>query len=118
MSRYPYIKEFTQLALTTPLSIDKEELERQIRSGPELGLMVKNMDKGMKVELGYTLQKGLLYKIGCLVILTRSPFIPKLFEQFHSSAIGGHEGALINYKRLTHEVYHYKKMLDFLRFIW
>lgn len=47
----------------------------------------------------------MLYRNGCLAIPSRSPFIPNLLEQFHSSDIGGHEGALKTFKRLTQEVY-------------
>lgn len=46
----------------------------------------------------------MLYKNDYVVIPQGSPFIPKLLEQFHSSAIGGHEGSLKTYKRLAQEV--------------
>nr|GEZ33552.1 hypothetical protein [Tanacetum cinerariifolium] len=46
----------------------------------------------------------LLYK-GRLVIPRYSPWIPKLFCEFHNSVVGGHSGALKTQRRMAKEVY-------------
>lgn len=51
------------------------------------------------------------------MIHANSPMIPKLLEQFHSSVIGGHEGALKTYKRLLQEVYWRGMRKDVIKFI-
>lgn len=40
-----------------------------------------------------------------MVIPSKSPLILGIFEQFHSSPIGGHEVVLKIYKRMATEVY-------------
>jgi len=46
-----------------------------------------------------------------------SPFIPKLLEQFHTSPIGGHEGAFKTFKRLSSEVYWKGMRKDVVEFL-
>lgn len=60
---------------------------------------------GEESQLGFKVQNGLLYKNNCLVIPSAFPLIPKKLAQFHYSAMGGHEGALKTFKKLTQEVY-------------
>ena len=79
--------------------------------------MVKGLEKGETEGIEFTLAHGLLYKNGRLVIPSGSPFIPKLLEQFHASAIGGHEGELKTFKRLTQEVYWKGMRRDVVEFI-
>ncbi|GJY92704.1 putative mitochondrial protein [Tanacetum coccineum] len=42
---------------------------------------------------------------GRLVIPRHSPWIPKLFHEFHNSVVGGHSGALKTQRRMAKEVY-------------
>ena len=83
----------------------------------DYGPVVKGLEKGETEGTEFTLAHGLLYKNGRLVIPSGSPFIPKLLEQFHASAIGGHEGELKTFKRLTQEVYWKGMRRDVVEFI-
>lgn len=88
LSRRSQVRELQQLTLTAPLTLDKAALEEQVRNDKELGKIVKGLMSGETIDAGYRLEKGLLYKNGCLCIPTRSSFVTSLLEQFHSSPIG------------------------------
>ncbi|CAA7049796.1 unnamed protein product [Microthlaspi erraticum] len=111
-------QEELQLMLTAPLSLDKEELKDEIRRDVEYGPIVSRLEKGEVVDNGFSLEKGNLYKQGCLVISKGSRFIQALLAQFHDSAVGGHKGALKIYKRMTLEVFWVgmrKAVVDYIR---
>lgn len=72
---------------------------------------------GAKEFEGYTVDNGVLLKDRRLVIPAKSPFIPALLNQFHSSLIGGHEGVLKTFKRMAREVYWPGMKSDIVEFI-
>lgn len=117
LSRRPQEEKILQLTLRAPLSLDKEAMRREIIGDKELGLVVKELEQGTNSTTEYRLEHGLLYKDARLVIPNGSPFIPKLLKQFHASAVGGHEGALKTFKRLTQEVYWKRMRKDVVKFI-
>lgn len=118
LSRRPHIEKSSQLSLNAPLSVDKERLLAEVKSDPELGSILKDLEKGGKNLQGFELIKGLLCKNNCLVLSSKSSLISMILEQFHCSAIGGHGGALKTYKRLAQEV-HWRGMrkavVEFIR---
>lgn len=105
LSRRSHGEELSQFALLAPVTLDKSALKEEIRADKELGQLHRDLEQDNSTNSDFTLVDGLLYRKGCLVIHVGSPFIPKLLEQFHTSALGGHEGALKTFKRLTNEVY-------------
>lgn len=105
LSRRPQMEEINQLSLSAPLSLDKTALESQLKKDEEYSPIITSLEKGKSTHEGFCLQGGLVYKNDRLVIPTKSSCIPALLEQFHTSAVGGHEGALKTFKRLTQEVY-------------
>lgn len=93
------------MVMTTPMVLDIEELQRQVKADPELSKTVEGLLDGTQLSAGFTLQRGhLLYK-GRLVVPLKSPLIPTLLREFHSSKIGGHSGVLKTYKRLALEFF-------------
>lgn len=117
LSRRPHDEEFVQLTLAAPLTLDKAALLKAIKEDKELGRIFKELEQGQSNNSGYNLELSMLYKNGCLVIPTGTPFIPKLLERFHTSATGGHEGALKTFKRLTQEVVWKSMRQDVVQFI-
>lgn len=97
--------ELQEFHLTTPLSIDLDELAMQVEKDEELQRIIRALKAEMEAPKGYYLKKGHLFNDGRLVIPAKSPFIPALMKQFHDSAIGGHEGVLKTFKRMAREVY-------------
>ena len=93
------------LTLTAPHTLDLQGLREEVSKNKELSELIKVWESGQNQDSYITVVDGLVYKKGCLFIPNGSPFIPKLLEQFHTSALGGHEGALKTFKRLCSEVY-------------
>jgi len=105
LSRRPPTEALSQLTITGPPTIDLTALKAEIQQDHELSQILKNWAQGDHHDSDFTVADGLIYRKGCLVIPVGSPFIPKMLEKFHTSPIGGHEGALKTFKRLTSEVY-------------
>lgn len=97
-------KKFLEFQLTAPLSIDMDELALQVEKDDTLQRIIRGVLEGDKEFEGYTVEKGVLFKDNRLVIPAKSAFIPALLNQFHASAIGGHEGVLKTFKRMAREV--------------
>ncbi|GJV06154.1 putative mitochondrial protein [Tanacetum coccineum] len=92
-------------ALSIPWVIDWQELVREISRDPQLSTIRGQLTKGESAPDGYSMDgQRLLYK-GRLVIPRHSPWIPKLFHEFHNSVVGGHSGALKTQRRMAKEVY-------------
>nr|GEW03432.1 putative mitochondrial protein [Tanacetum cinerariifolium] len=67
--------------------------------------LMNKLTKGELAPDGYSMDgQRLLYK-GRLVIPLYSPWILKLFCEFHNSVVGGHSGALKTQRRMAKEVY-------------
>ncbi|EXC02267.1 Transposon Ty3-I Gag-Pol polyprotein [Morus notabilis] len=93
------------MVMTTLMVLDIEELQRQVKVDLELNKTIEGLLAGTHSSMGFTLQRGhLLYK-GRLVVPPKSPLIPILLREFHSSKIGGHSGVLKTYKRLALEFF-------------
>lgn len=121
LSRRTEVKEdpqqFLEFQLTTPLSIDMDELALQIEKDEALQRIIRGVSEGEKEFESYTVDNGVLFKERRLVIPAESPFIPALLTQFHASAIGGHEGVLKTFKRMAREVYWPGMRSDITEFI-
>lgn len=117
LSRRPPTEELRQLTLTAPFSLDIEELKSQMRANQEWGSLIISLENGEEKPGIFTLLNGILYREGRLVIPSKSSLIPTLLHQFHSSAMGGHEGALKTFKRLSQEVFWKGMRKDVVTFI-
>lgn len=105
LSRRPDKEQLLNIMLLAPSTLDREVLRQQVQTDPDLKRIWQQLEDGQESVVGYNLVAGTLCKDGRIVILPRSPFIPRLLEQFHASPIGGHEGVLKTHKRLISEVY-------------
>ena len=105
LSRKPPSETFAALTLAAPQNLDLQTVREEVSVDKELSELLKAEKLGQNRDPNITVMDGLVSKKGCLIIHSGSPFIPKLLEQFHTSAMGGHEGALKTFKRLCNEVY-------------
>lgn len=117
LSRIPEKEEMFELQLTAPLTLDKEELARQLTQDAVLKNIMDAVRDGVAGTEGYSVKDGLLFKDSRLVIPEKSPFIPALLKQFHDSNIGGHEGVLKTFKRMIREVLWKGMRTDITEFI-
>ena len=104
LSLIPGNDEMFELQLTAPLTLDKEELARQLAQDAVLKNIMDAVNDGVAGTEGYSVKDGLLFKDIRLVIPEKSPFIPALLRQFHDSDVGCHEGVLKTFKRMVREV--------------
>ena len=86
-------------------NLDLQTLREEFSVDKELSELLKAEKLGQNRDPDIMVMDGLVSKKGCLIIPSGSPFIPKLLKQFHTSVMGGHEGALKTFKRLCSEVY-------------
>ncbi|GJZ16263.1 ty3-gypsy retrotransposon protein [Tanacetum coccineum] len=64
------------------------------------------MSVSRKADIGeYTIEGDKLFYKNRLVLPRTSKWIPRIFDEFHGGAIGGHKGVLKSYKRLAVELY-------------
>lgn len=111
LSRHPE-ERLLLLQITAPKSLDIDDLARQVSADGDCAAIITQLQRGELREPDCTFGNGLLYKNQCLVIL-------KLLHQFHASMIGGHEGVLKIFKRLSKEVYWkgmHKDVVDFITY--
>lgn len=111
------VAECLEFQLTAPLSIDMDELVLQVEKDEALQRIIKGVLNKEKEYEGYTVVKGVLFKERRLMIPPNSLFIQALLMQFHASIIGGHEGVLKTFKRMSREVYWPGMKSDITEFI-
>lgn len=104
LSRKPQTEVFSQLTLQATHTIDITALKEAVKADKELSKLLQDIEQGCQKNGDFTVEDGVPYRKGCLVVPVVTPFIPKLLETFHTSVVGGHEGALKTFKRLTKEV--------------
>ena len=117
MFRRPQHEAAFQYTMVSPPNLDINVLKKELKDDKELGPLITEIEQGRHKCTEFALVQGLLYKRRHLMIPERSPFIPKLLEQFHRSATWGHEGPLKTFKRLTREVYWQGMRKDVVKFI-
>jgi len=87
------------------------------KEDPELLKLIKRCEMEGEKTTGYTTKEGVLFKDGRLVIPRGSPMVQKLIRQFHDSEIGGHEGVLKTFQRMSKEVYWQGMRKDVIKYI-
>lgn len=80
LSRIPGREEILELQLTAPLTLDREELARQVAQDAVLKNIMEAVEAGVAGTEGYSVREGLLLKDSRLVIPEKSPFIPALLR--------------------------------------
>lgn len=89
--------------ITSSWSVDITELGKETAADPFIHRVIRDIKEEGKSHVGYTVEQGRLLFKGRLVIPHNSSFIPKLFQEYHDSVVGGHSGELKTYQRLASE---------------
>ena len=105
LSRKGAESEVQLTALSVPMLCDREGILREIAEDEGLTQIRSRLLQGESGLEGYSLDRTRLLFRGRLVLPRTSTYIPRLLQEFHASAIGGHSGALKTYQRLATEVY-------------
>lgn len=92
-------------ALATGCNIDWGRLWRELELDTELVGLRQRLRDGQQVPVGFSIEKDRLLFKGRLVLNRNSEWIPKLFHEFHGSAVGGHSGVQKTYQRMARELF-------------
>ena len=105
LSRMNHDDDASLHEISVLLSPDVEAIRQEVLQDPSLlkiiHLLATDPDKPSPFSVN---QKQLLHK-GRLVIPRRSNFIQSILSEFHNSPVGGHEGYLKTYKRISAQFY-------------
>ncbi|GKC58538.1 ty3-gypsy retrotransposon protein, partial [Tanacetum coccineum] len=94
----------TCLVMSVSGFVNWEDMLEDLVHDPELNSIKESIISG-KADIGeYTIEDKLFYR-NRLVLPRTSKWIPRIFDEFHGGAIGGHAGVLKTYKRLAAELY-------------
>ena len=91
---------------------------QEVRQDTMLQKTVKELQMNPDLKAGFTVQKGILFYQGRLVLSPNSPSIPLLLKEFHETPMGGHSGFLRTYRRLAANLYWpgmQRRVRDFVR---
>ncbi|GJW15685.1 ty3-gypsy retrotransposon protein, partial [Tanacetum coccineum] len=95
----------TCLVMSVSGFVNWEDMLEDLVHDPELNSIKESIISG-KADIGeYTIEGDKLFYRNRLVLPRTSKWIPRIFDEFHGGAIGGHAGVLKTYKRLAAELY-------------
>ncbi|PNX92555.1 retrotransposon-related protein, partial [Trifolium pratense] len=101
-----------------PTWLDGEKLLQEVRTDPQLQKIAETVLANPGEKSGYSVQQGVLFYHGRLVLSANSPSIPLLLKEFHETPMGGHSGFLRTYRRLATNIYWpgmQRRIRDFVR---
>lgn len=93
------------LSLTTPTTLQLQDLYKEIDADPELQSMIKRVFDRSLINNNYQVIEGRLWYKRRLMIPKTSTFIPLLLHEAHDSLGGGHSGILKTLKRVQRSFY-------------
>lgn len=104
--------------VSSPTWLEGQKLLQEIAQDTQIQKMIVELTAKPDAKPGFSVQQGVLFYQGRLVIPADSPSIPVLLEEFHSTPMGGHSGFLRTYRRLAANIYWtgmQKRIRDFVR---
>lgn len=79
------------------------KIQHYISKDSYIQQICKDIETGVTVPKGYSLEHGVLRYKGRIVIPASSTLVRKLLQEFHDSPIGGHSGEFKTYQRIAQE---------------
>ena len=115
LSRIPGQPECS--VLTIPQWQHWETLKEELSKDEFLQKIRDDIASGAHQHKGFSLENGVLYYKGRLVIPRTSPLIATIIGEFHNSPIGGHSGETKTYQRMASELFWVGMRKDVARFV-
>ncbi|PNX58075.1 retrotransposon Ty-3/Gypsy protein [Trifolium pratense] len=109
--------EFTTM-VSYPTWLDGKNLIQEVTNDSDIQQMVAELNINPLGKSGFNVKQGLLFYNDRLVLYSKSPSIPMLLKEFHSTPTGGHSGYLRTYRRLAenlHWIGMQRTVRDFVR---
>ncbi|KAJ9562283.1 hypothetical protein OSB04_007443 [Centaurea solstitialis] len=103
LSRKP---EQVELAnLSAPNWIHWEEFKKDVEKDEFLMRIRSDLLKDNEAHKGFEVRQDLLFYKDRLVVPRKSPWIQQLFTEFHATPIGGHNGEVRTFQRMSAELF-------------
>ncbi|GAU23118.1 hypothetical protein TSUD_305660 [Trifolium subterraneum] len=100
-----YDEQELQAMVPYPQWLESQKLLDEVKDDVEVQKLLQEVLTNPSGKPGYTVHQGVLFYHGRLVLSSKSPSIPLLLEEFHSTPMGGHSGYLRTYRRLAENLY-------------
>ncbi|MCI22714.1 RNA-directed DNA polymerase (Reverse transcriptase), partial [Trifolium medium] len=91
--------------ISSPTWLEGQKLLQEVSQDTIIQQIIQDVTKNPDTRPGYSVQQGVLFYQGRLVISSTSPSIPLLLKEYHSTPMGGHSGFLRTYRRLAANIY-------------
>ncbi|KAL5550229.1 hypothetical protein UlMin_000405 [Ulmus minor] len=104
-------------ALAIPQWQHWDSLKVELAEDTFLKKLREDITSGTQSHVGFSVEHGVLFYKGQLVIPQTSKLLSALIEEFHTTPIGGHSGETKTYRRLAAEFYWIGMRKDVTRFI-
>lgn len=105
LSRAPHLVDLASISISAPLLLDVEAIQQEIFTNLKVKILKSELIKDPAVHPHFSLHHGVLLYKNKLVLPSSIRLIPQLLKDTYESPIGGHEGFLRTYKKLSRGVY-------------
>jgi hypothetical protein len=106
-------QQTTCMAITLATPTWATDITNSYMGDPECSKLLQEVAINPTGHANYTVQTGILRFKGRIAIGSSTDLRKKLFDTFHSSAIGGHSGNRVTYQKLKH-LFFWPKMKQYL----
>lgn len=97
------------LALTVPVSLQLQDLYRELDENTEIQMTIQKLTAGEQVKPGFSVVHGRLFYKQKLVLPATLAQIPLILQEYHDSMMGGHAGVLRTLQRIK-SIFYWPKM--------
>lgn len=84
-----------------PIWLQSQQVQQEVTEDEQLKQVIEDLLKDPNSREGFSLQQGVLLYQNRLVLSSKSPCVPLILQEIHSSPAGGHSGFLRTYKRVA-----------------
>lgn len=85
--------------------VDGRKLVEEVHQDAALAEIITDLKTNPTSKPGFVYKEGVLYCEGCLVISSKSMWMPKLLQKFHDTPQGGHSGFYQTYRKLAANIF-------------
>nr|KYP56033.1 Transposon Ty3-I Gag-Pol polyprotein [Cajanus cajan] len=103
--------------VSMPIWLDCQNVVGEVHKDEKWKRVIADLQQAREAHPGFTYQHGILFFKNKMVIPAKSPWIPKLLDEFHSTPQGGHSGFLRTYRRVPANLYWQGMKTDIMKYV-
>nr|KYP38490.1 Retrotransposable element Tf2 [Cajanus cajan] len=103
--------------VSMPIWLDCQNVVGEVHKDEKWKKVIADLQQAREAHPGFTYQHGILFFKNKMVIPAKSPWIPKLLDEFHSTPQGGHSGFLRTYRRVAANLYWQGMKTDIMKYV-